>query len=502
MNTSAAFLATATAAFSSLLGAPTNAAGSLLIENVTLISPEQPQPLGNRYVLIRDGRIADVSDRAISAPGVPRLDGAGKYLTPGLTDAHVHVSDPIGLPPGSQDPQFATLAEDFFAQQPRSYLYFGVTQVLDTANRPDRVAKFAAQPRHPDIYRCGAAPVVDGYPLVFVDKAIRHKVFDDYIFEPANAREHPMPDGEDPAAHTPEAVVARIAASGAICVKATLEDGFGDQNDWPIMSRETLARIRKAAKKHGLFLAVHANAVDMQRIAVEGDVDLLLHGIWQWNFLNDREGVPPEIAAHLRSVRDKRIGYQATLRVLPGVTDLLDPHLLDDPVFAKVVPPALLTWYRTDAAQWFKHQVFGANVDAGAALAAARRSNERWATSERGMRALRYLYEQGQPVLLGSDTPSAPTYGNQPGYDTLKEMRLMAQAGIPLAAIFQAGTLNNARQLGLERDYGTIEKGKVANLLLLEANPLADVEAWGRIDQVILRGEPIDRETLAADSAR
>ena len=56
MNTSAAFLATATAAFSSLLGAPTNAAGSLLIENVTLISPEQPQPLGNRYVLIRDGR--------------------------------------------------------------------------------------------------------------------------------------------------------------------------------------------------------------------------------------------------------------------------------------------------------------------------------------------------------------------------------------------------------------------------------------------------------------
>ena len=118
------------------------------------------------------------------------------------------------------------------------------------------------------------------------------------------------------------------------------------------------------------------------------------------------------------------------------------------------------------------------------------------------MRALRYLYELGQPMLLGSDTPSAPTYGNQPGYDTYKEMQLMVQAGIPLSAIFAAGTINNARQFGLEKDYGTIEQGKIANLLLLEANPLASVEAWTKIDKVILRGEPIERETLAADAAR
>jgi imidazolonepropionase-like amidohydrolase len=51
----------------------------------------------------------------------------------------------------------------------------------------------------------------------------------------------------------------------------------------------------------------------------------------------------------------------------------------------------------------------------------------------------------------------------------------------------------------MEKDYGTIERGKIANLLLLEANPLADVNAWARIDRVILHGEPIDRETLAAD---
>ena len=85
-----------------------------------------------------------------------------------------------------------------------------------------------------------------------------------------------------------------------------------------------------------------------------------------------------------------------------------------------------------------------------------------------------------------------------PGYDTYKEMRTMAQIGIPLQAIFAAATINNARSLRLDKDYGTIERGKVANLVLLDANPLASIDAWTKIDQVILRGEPIERESLAA----
>jgi hypothetical protein len=238
----------------------------------------------------------------------------------------------------------------------------------------------------------------------------------------------------------------------------------------------------------------------MQRLAIAGNVDIIVHGIWNWNEAERAQGIPPVIADHLRKIHDRKIGYQATLRVLPGVTDLLDPRLLDDPVYAKVVPPNLLAWYHTDAAQWFKHQAFGPAPKAAEILAGIHAANEHWATSEKGMRALRYLYELGQPLLLGSDTPSAPTYGNQPGYDTYKEIQLMAQAGIPLSAIFAAATINNARQFGLAKDYGSIEKGKIANLLLLDANPLASAEAWAKIDKVILRGDPIDRETLAADA--
>jgi imidazolonepropionase-like amidohydrolase len=117
---------------------------------------------------------------------------------------------------------------------------------------------------------------------------------------------------------------------------------------------------------------------------------------------------------------------------------------------------------------------------------------------DQGARALKYLFDLGHPILLGSDTPSAPTWGNQPGYNTYREMQQMARAGIPPRAIFEAATINNARQFRLERDYGTVERGKRANLLLLLANPLEDAGAWDRIDKVILGGKVIDRQSLAA----
>jgi imidazolonepropionase-like amidohydrolase len=115
-----------------------------------------------------------------------------------------------------------------------------------------------------------------------------------------------------------------------------------------------------------------------------------------------------------------------------------------------------------------------------------------------GMRAAKYLNDLGHPMLLGSDTPSAPTFGSQPGYDTYREMRMMAQSGISLPEIFRAATINNARQFKMDEDYGSVEAGKVANLLLLTANPLETVRAWASIDKVILHGDVIKRESLAA----
>jgi hypothetical protein len=168
-------------------------------------------------------------------------------------DSHVHVSDAPGLP-ASHDPAITALREASIRQQPRNYLYFGVTQLLDLAGLPAGIAAVEAQPQRPDLFRCGAAIVLDGYPAVLLDKEARQQVLPAVVFEPANAAQHPLPPGEDPARHTPEFIVDQIAASGARCVKIFIEDGCGERSGWPMMSTETLKRVRAQTSKHGLLL--------------------------------------------------------------------------------------------------------------------------------------------------------------------------------------------------------------------------------------------------------
>jgi hypothetical protein len=470
-------------------------AADLLIENVTIVSAEQAKTVGPRNVLIREGRIASISDKAIVSKDAQRLNGRAKFLTPGIMDSHVHVTDAVGLPFVSDDLDIAALRAAYFQQQPRSYLYFGVTQVLDTFGVPALLESFRTQPQHPDLFHCGGAPVLNGYPTAFIDPSIRYKIVTTWVFEPANADKHPLPQGFDARDHTPEAVVERIAATGARCVKIFVEDGFGERSVWPLMSAATQRRLYTAAHAKGLLVVAHGNAVDMQQHAMTGGVDVFAHGIWHWGKANTPNGIPAEVATHLKTIRTRNVGYQATLRVIYGEADLFRHDTLKDPVYAKVVPPTLLAWYATDAGQWFKKQMKSEYGDASD----EKIMHDEIVAADRGMRAVKYLHDLGHPLLLASDTPSGPIYGNQPGYDTYREMRAMAQAGIPLDAIFRAATINNAKQFGLDRDYGTVQAGKVANLLLLNANPLESVRAWSMIDRIVLRGEVIERASLAAD---
>jgi imidazolonepropionase-like amidohydrolase len=84
-----------------------------------------------------------------------------------------------------------------------------------------------------------------------------------------------------------------------------------------------------------------------------------------------------------------------------------------------------------------------------------------------------YLAGNDANFLFGTDTPSAPTCGNLPGLNGYLEMQLMQQlqrAGLSLEQIFRAATINNAREFKLDSQLGTIEPGKIANLVLLK-NP-------------------------------
>ena len=68
-------------------------------------------------------------------------------------------------------PALVALREAYFRQQPRSYLYFGVTQLLDVMAFGNGLETFESQPVHPDLFHCGAAPVLDGYPTAMLPQA-------------------------------------------------------------------------------------------------------------------------------------------------------------------------------------------------------------------------------------------------------------------------------------------------------------------------------------------
>src|SRR5208337_1927178 len=109
-----------------------------------------------------------------------------------------------------------------------------------------------------------------------------------------------------------------------------------------------------------------------------------------------------------------------------------------------------------------------------------------------------YLASKDANFVFGTDTPSSPTYGNLPGLNGYLEMQQLEKAGMSLRQIFLAATLGNAREFKLDSQLGTIEPGKIANLVLLRKSPLESVAAYDSITRVWIRGKSVAREELAA----
>lgn len=464
-------------------GAP--AAGAVLIQNVTVVSPEREAPLRDAFVLLEEGKIRSVGTRRPAvAKDVRVVDGRGRFLVPGLIDSHVHV----GMPPGVSLVAAATeefqkrhgaMLEGFSRQQPRSYLYHGVTALVDLASPPGAADPFRSAPQAPDLVTCAALVIEGGYPDLPPDIRNRFVLYS-------------LP--KDPAEAA--GLVQRARRDGHRCIKLFFEDGFGAASNWPIPSEPVATAVRAEAHRLGMPVAIHANALDMQTLALRVKPDVIAHGLWHWGTSNPFATVsdlPEPIRQHLDAVLASGVAYQATFGVIDGESNLFNPRFLDDPALKKVVPADLLAWYRTEEAQFFRNEILSFAPEL-ADPAVAEKSYA--GVIDRMDRAFGYLAQHGGKVLLGSDTPSGPTWTDQPGLHTFQELQHMARAGLSLRELLKAATIRNAEVFHLQ-DLGTIEPGKTANLLLLRSDPLAKVEAWNDIETVILHGEMMSRESLA-----
>jgi imidazolonepropionase-like amidohydrolase len=480
------------------------------IIDAVIISPENLDHIEKGSVLIEDGRIARVerTQKAKRPDGAVVVSGRGQYLIPGLMDSHVHLTSIPGIgmipdqvrlnqPLAKSYFKHEALVESYLKQLPRSYLYYGYTTLVDlVAPFPRELDDFRRQPLHPDLCSCNPSmPFANGYPMSYAPPELRFKLFPNFIYDPKQAAS--IPPEFKPEDHTPAADVARVKSAGAICVKTFFERGFGPVRNLPVMGPDVLAEIRRAATANDLVLMIHANSFEAQRFAVDGNVDVIAHGLWNWGSLDKNSELPDEIKRLLDEIVEKRIGYQATTQVLYGLEAYFDPGYLKNPAIAKVVPKDLIAWFESPEGKWF-----GKELNPGGDPDAALIRGFEQGPVKRVRQVVAYMASKDANFLFGTDTPSAPTYGNLPGLNGFLEMKQLQRAGMSLKQIFRAATISNAREFKLESQIGTIEPGKVANLVLMTKNPLETVDAYDSITTVVVHGKPISRRALAADGKK
>jgi imidazolonepropionase-like amidohydrolase len=484
-------------------------AADLRIDHVTIVSPERVTPMRDATAYIQGDRITSIhrSKAAVARnadKNVEVIDGTDLYLSPGLIDSHVHTGGVpgMGLAQERANPDIARAAGP---QVPRSYLYFGFTTLIDLISTPEAIAKWNALDVHPDIYFCGGVPVVDGYPMNWDPKPERYQEYPYLVVQPGE--ESSAPEGVDPATHTPEAVVSRMKADGAICVKSFFDRGVGS-GELPVPRLDTMRALVSAAHAAKMPLIIHATSSEGQSFALDAGVDIIAHGLWDWN--GEPQSVS-DLTAGVRKILDRviesRTGVQPTMQVAYGFRDLFDPGYLSNPRVQLVYPANAIAWFRSPGGQWFRDIIAPGVLpkpllesnDAAAKWTAARATYV--VTIARDRNATEYLNKHNARLLFGTDTPAVPTYANPPGLNGWLEMHRLVEAGLTPAQVFRAATLANAQALGLEKEIGTVQVGKRANLLLLRQDPTQTIEAYDGIVKVILRGRVLDRKELAADKA-
>lgn len=468
---------------------------TLLIENVVIVSAEREGPSELSDILIRDGRIEaighDLSRRYGAA--LRHVDGAGRYLVPGLIDGHTHLDEIPGMT-NEHEGNYPTIARAARRQIPRSYLFHGFTTVIDLNSRPEVIARWNAFDVRPQAHFCGAAPVFDGYPMSFMPRPDRYRIMPYFMTDATRA--DAFPADADPIQHSPRAVVERMRADGAICVKTHYERGSGGRGNLPVPTHEQIRELRAAAHEYSMPVLMHANSQSAQTFGIEVGVDAFVHGMWTWNDRSQTE-LNAGIAGILDAAITADIAQQPTVQVLYGERYLHDPRFFDQPELLDVAPSGLVAWYQTEEGQWWRNRMLsipGIVRDI---------EDEGWemldaAPIARVNATFGYLASHGATLIFGSDTPSDPTYANPPGLNGRWEMRNWLTAGSTLSQLFHAATMGNAEFFGLETDIGTVEAGKRADLLLLRSNPLEDPNAFDQIDIVFVAGRALSRSQLSA----
>ena len=434
-----------TALLISLVAVSAAGAQNLLIENVTLLDGTGAPAVAGAWVAVEDGRITAVDNAALEAPeGAVTLNGEGRYLMPGMVDMHIHLRGGVRTPPeGLQD-----RSHDFEEgiQALHGYLYSGVTMVYDAGNNPDFILTLRERERSGEI---------EG-PRIFATGGI--------VTYPGS---HGSSAGATLVDDWPEAkplLDAHIAREPDVLKLTYEERGWGSRPTIPRLPVDLMQRIVEYYNDRGIRTTVHTSSELRARQAIFAGVDTLAHPIIQ--------GPITEAFAQLMAA--KRVPMVTTLTIGENYSRLVEqPEYLDEPLYQATIDPGELEKLRTETRAEYEARPWT------------------WwmkVMTEIAQENVRMIHAAGGVLVAGSDQTTGPA--------AHRELELLQDAGIAAADIIRIATLNGAVFLGMERELGSIEVGKLADMVLLDANPAEDINNAKSIVEVIKAGRVIDRSAL------
>ena len=465
----------------------------LLIKNVRIINKEGVVSEPSN-VYIQGGSITTIAKAIKAQPSDQILDGRSRFLIPGLIDSHVHLT---GVP-GESDAIPKAVRLQAIQQIPRSYLYFGFTSVLDLISSDDAILQWNQQPIAPSAYHCAGVPIPGGYPLASLpqDNQLTHPAAQFYLFDPR--QKELMSTTRDSSHHKVKPLVNAIAKTQARCIKAFYEKGFGPLQNLPVPSIAMMKGLIKEANKYDLPVFVHGNSKEAHEFTIDSGAQMLAHGVWHGIDSHDLSTIK-QLALGSKT---QDIAVQPTIQVIYGEGELFNTDFFENLAVKKAMPAQLIDWYQSKSGQWFVERMSN-NLGQLSPKERTQAFSEKFNLALENVRAhTRALLAEGVKLQFGSDTPSGPLYTQFPGFNGREEITRWAETGVPLKTLFQALTYRNAELLGLENTIGSVEEGKQADLLLLKQNPLENVNAYDSIEWVILKGEAMEREQLAAKNTR
>jgi imidazolonepropionase-like amidohydrolase len=421
------------------------------IRNTTVVLAASGSTLRETTVVVRGDRIAAVGPTdAVAIPrGARVVDGTGRFLIPGLVDMHAHLS------------KLRASAMGLFVAH-------GVTTVRDMGGDYDELRQWRADVTAGQ--RTGPRILMAGPILESVANIERMRK------DPPSERVEPFERMRIGVGSPDEAraVVAKLAALEVDFLKVrTVQD------------RETYLALNEAANAHNLRLVGHVPPGTAQFI-LEAGQDGIEHGFGRAFDKETRE----ERLAVWRRYAAAGVPIAPTLVTLEALLAPLDRlrAIVDDETGA--LEPRRRYLSRFLILDW-REQLLEQSAQSQQQLRGL---------LEQRSRDLREMHEAGMDILAATDTGVLNLY---PGSSLHEELALLVKhVSMTPAEALERATRRSARWLRLGDSIGTIERGKVADLVLLDADPLLDITNTRRIAAVVLRGQFYDRPGLERIRAR